>query len=74
MPQPTYQIHIKGHLDQRWCLWFEDFEIRHEFDATGKPVTCMTGSIPDQAALYGTISRLRDLGITLISVQKISKE
>jgi hypothetical protein len=68
-----YQIQIKGHLDERWALRFEGLTIHRTFNAQEEPITLITGPIVDQAALYGTLSRLRDLGVTLISVQQIDE-
>lgn len=57
------EIRIKGILDASWSEWFADFEVR-----TADGETILTGQAPDQAALYGLIGKLRDLGIQLISV------
>jgi len=62
------EIHIKGQIIQQWSEWFGGLTIRH----IDPDETVFTGSIADQAALYGVISRLRDLGLQLISVS--SKE
>ena len=63
---PTqYQIYIKGHLDERRMRWFEGLDVTPLPD--GK--TVISGPIPDQAALYGLLNRIRDLGMELISVQ-----
>ncbi len=67
----TYQIRLRGHLDQRWAVRFEAFKIEHELTPDGQPITVMTGPVIDQSALYGIISQLRDLGIELISVQPL---
>jgi len=72
--QTDFQIRIKGHLDERWTLWLDGMTIRKAFNADGEPVTWITGPVVDQAALYGTLSRLRDLGVTLISVQQMGKD
>ena len=68
-----YQISIKGHLDERWALRFEGLTIHRTFNAQEEPITLITGPIVDQSALYGTLSRLRDLGVVLISVQQIDE-
>jgi hypothetical protein len=60
----SVEIRIKGQLDEQWSQWFEGFELAHE-DETGE--TIMTGQVPDQAALYGLVAKLRDLGIQLVS-------
>jgi hypothetical protein len=62
-----YEIRIKGHLDKSWADWFNGLAIIHEDNGD----TLLSGSLPDQAALYGVLNRLRDLGIQLISVNLI---
>lgn len=65
--EPTvYEIRISGYLNaQRMCS-FEGMVITHLADG----VTALVGPVPDQAALYGLLSRIRDLGVPLISVQR----
>jgi hypothetical protein len=60
-----YVIRVKGHLDPCWQEWFDDLSITHEQDGT----TLLSGPIPDQAALYGTLIKVRDLGLTLLSLE-----
>ena len=62
-----YEIMVKGKLDLRWSRWFADLQIIPQPDGN----TLLTGQIADQAALYGVISRMRDLGMVLISVQRM---
>jgi hypothetical protein len=69
MPEQTYSIRIRSHLDDRWVSWFEDLTILHE--ANGE--TILTGSMPDQAALFGALMKIRDLGLTLIAVEPVEK-
>jgi hypothetical protein len=58
------EIRIEGHLDTNWAEWFNGLE----FIYTDSGDTILTGFVPDQAALYGLIAKLRDLGVKLISV------
>lgn len=58
----TYQIRLKGHVDQRW---FDSYEL----DQTAEGETIIQGCF-DQSALHGLLHRLRDLGLELISVQR----
>lgn len=58
------EIRAKEHLDKNWEDWMDGFVITH----TDQDETILTGSVPDQAALYGLIAKLRDLGVTLVSV------
>ena len=58
-------IIIKGHLDARWSEWFDGLTITNlESGETG-----LVGHLPDQAALHGALTKVRDLHLTLISVQ-----
>lgn len=58
------EIRIEGQLDERWAEWLGDLTIqRSEHNET-----ILSGFFPDQAAIYGLIGKLRDLGISLISV------
>ncbi len=59
-----YEIRIKGHLDLRWADWFEGLTITLEKNGD----TVLTGPELDQAALYRLLKKVRDLGITLLSV------
>ena len=70
MPGQNYRIRIRSHLDQRWTAWFEEMAIQHE--ANGE--TILTGFIPDQSALFGTLMKLRDLGLTLIAVEPVDDQ
>jgi len=63
----AYQLRVDGHLDQHWSSWFGDLTLTHEDDGT----TCLTGAIADQAELHGLLAKIRDLGVTLISVQVV---
>ena len=63
----VYQLRIAGHLDHHWSAWFGDVALTLEDDGT----TSLTGVVSDQAALHGLLTRVRDLGVTLISVAVI---
>lgn len=62
-----YEIRIKGHLSDRWAIWFDDLTITLEENGN----TRLTGSVVDQAALYGLLKRVRNLGMPLLSVRRI---
>ena len=70
-PPPTYQITIRGHLNARWESWFEGFTIRQAYDPAGAAITQLTGHVTDQAALYGLLARLRNLGAELVGLHKL---
>ena len=61
--QTLYQIRIQGHLGCQWSDWFEGFTISLE----GNGDTLLTGPV-DQAALYGCLRKVRDLGLPLMGV------
>jgi len=58
------EIRVKGQIDENWSEWFDDLTITY----TDQDETILTGLIVDQAALYGLIAKLRDLGLPLVSV------
>src|SRR3990170_4365959 len=60
------EIRVKGHIDEHWSSWFEDLAI-----ALADDETILTGAVADQAALYGVLARLRDLGLSLQSVNSV---
>ena len=70
--QPLYRICVRGRLGQTGAAWFEGFTLTVD-ETTTPPQTCLEGPVMDQAALHGLISRIRDLGLTLISVQRIDE-
>jgi hypothetical protein len=58
------EIHLKGYINLQWSEWFDGLTVSH----SGPDETVLNGLVQDQAALYGIISRLRDLGMQLISL------
>ena len=62
-----YQVRIEGQFDQQWTDWFEGLTVTQEEDGT----TLLTGPIVDQSALHGLLKKVRDLGIPLISVNRM---
>lgn len=68
--QEIYQIRVRGNLDLKWADWFDGFEIEHP--STNE--TLLIGSIADQAALHGLLAKIRDLGLSLLSVNQVEKD
>jgi len=62
-----YEIRIKGHLADRWSGWFGGLTITLEDSGD----TFLTGPVVDQAALHGLLKKVRDLGMPLISVNRV---
>ncbi len=62
-----YQIRLEGHLGHQWTEWFGGMAITLE-DTGG---TVLTGPVVDQAALHGLLKKVRDLGLTLLSVSQL---
>jgi hypothetical protein len=60
----VYQIRIRGHLSDQWTGWFEGLTITLEEDGD----TLLTGPVVDQAALFGLLKKVRDLGMQLVSI------
>ncbi len=63
----VYQIRIKGHLGREWTNWFGGLTIR----LTDNGETLLTGPVVDQAALHGLLRKVRDLGVPLLSVNRV---
>jgi hypothetical protein len=66
----TYRFRIDGHLDSHWSPWFGGLTLAHEEDGT----TSLTGSVSDQARLHGLLTKIRDLGVTLISLAVVDSD
>ncbi len=62
-----YEIKIAEHLDQRWEQWFGGMEILHPAGSQG---TILRGKLADQAELFGVLDKIRDRGLTLVSVKR----
>jgi hypothetical protein len=60
-----YIIRVQGHLDPFWQASLDHLAIAHESDGT----TLLSGPVQDQAALYGLLVKLRDLGLTLRALE-----
>jgi len=62
-----YKIRVEGELGPEWADWFGGLAMAREADG----VTLLTCAVADQAALHGLLRKLRDLGLTLISINRV---
>ena len=60
------EIRIKGHIAPHWSDWFAGLTVTQTDDET-----ILTGEVDDQAALFGLLARVRDLGLSLLSVNSV---
>lgn len=67
-PAGVYEIRIAGHLDSERAGWFGEFTITQE--ARGESV--LRGPLVDQAALFGVLKKIHNLGLTLVAVQRVA--
>ncbi len=69
-PAPTiYEIRVAGQLSAKWAVWFEGLAILTEDGETR-----LTGPVADQAALFGLLKKVRDLGLPLLSIHRLSPQ
>ena len=62
-----YEIRVRGVLNQRWSDWFDGFRIdNHVHD------TILVGPVLDHADLHGLLAKIRDLGLPIISVERVN--
>lgn len=64
-----YEIRVKGILDGRWAAWFEGLQVTSD-----REETVISGPVADQAALHGLLTKVRDLGLFLISVRHLDPD
>jgi hypothetical protein len=69
-PVPQYAIRVKGRLASRWSPWFDGLSLTDEADG----ITVISGPVVDQAALHGLLQKLRDIGIPLVSLTRLSSD
>jgi hypothetical protein len=65
-----HEITIQGYVDEVWSSWFAGLTMTH----TEQGETILRGNLVDQAALHGVLIRVRDLGLTLISVERLTAD
>ena len=64
-----YHIRVKGLLDEKWADWFHGLEITPQ--ENGK--TLLSGTLKDQAELFGILAKINNLGLTLLSLERKEK-
>ncbi len=69
MPAVVYRIRVKGVLRPEWSSWFDGMDVTPEVDDEAT----LSGLVADQPALHGLLARVRDLGLTLISVTRVEQ-
>jgi len=62
----VYEIRVEGHLTDSWSDWFEGLMTRQEPNGE----TILSGSLADQAALYGVLTKIHNLNLILVSVYR----
>jgi hypothetical protein len=67
MPTNTYSIRVESHLRPEWSAWFDGMTVTHEPGGH----TTISGPVADQSALHGLIIKVRDLGLVLVSIQRL---
>ena len=64
------EVVVKGQVDLAWSGWFEGLTIRHN----DRDESLFAGEIRDQTAFYGLLAKMRDMGLSLISVKYTAGE
>lgn len=65
-----YEIRIKEEIGEKSLTWFEEFHISR----TASGETVLTGALTDQSALHGLLAKIRDLNLTLVSVNQVEQK
>jgi len=61
-----YEVEVDGVLDGRWSEWFEGLHIHNQGDQT-----ILSGTLRDQSELHGVLDKVRDLGLSVITVRRM---
>ena len=72
-PEPStaplvYEIRVAGRIATERTEWFDGMALTEQVTSAGNIITLLSGELVDQAALFGVLNRIRDLGLKLISV------
>lgn len=71
--QCVYEIWLDGCLDPRWANWFGATDVRCHGHSHGQDQTVLLCPVADQAALYGVLRKVRDLGLSLAAVKRVGR-
>ena len=69
----VYKIEIAGELAGDWSGWLNGLEIQI-VERNRVPITCITGEIADQSALRGILTRLWNLNLSLLAVNRVEND
>jgi hypothetical protein len=69
-PAKIYEIRVRGVLDPQWSSWFDGLRV----EDAGQGESVIVGPVVDQAALHGLLTRIRDLGLPLVSMRVIEDQ
>jgi hypothetical protein len=69
LKETNYEIHVRGLLDEKWTAYFAPFMLTF-----GKEETILSGVVHDQAELFGVLLKIRDLGLTLVSLSPVKQQ
>ena len=72
--QEQYQIRVEGWISERWMSWFDGMTFAFEGEKSTSPITTLTGTVADQAALRDILAKIWDLNLDLVSVARIAGE
>ncbi len=64
-----YEIHVEGHIGASRSEWFDGMHI-----TSGPDGTTIAGHVADQSALHGLLDRVRDFGLTVVSVTRVDRD
>ena len=69
--ESTYRIEVQGKIDAGWSEWLDRMTIRYDHDRTGAPVSILVGTVTDQSALRGLLTKLWNLNLSVLAVQRV---
>lgn len=70
MSEIWFEIRVGENLDERWSVWFEGMQILPWLENDNRIGTILDGCLPDQAAIFGVLSQIRNLNLTMIEFRR----